>query len=313
MNSPLVSIIIPAYNREDFIERAVRSVLTQTMPDLEVIVVDDCSTDATHERAAGLAQADNRVRVFRQTSNKGAQAARNRGIREARGLYIAFLDSDDEWLPEKLEKQVPLFKGAGNRLGVAYAGYRQVYSDGRTPLDILPFARGNVYRTALSGSIADMNTLLIRQEILEKAGPLDESVRAFQEWALCISLAKYCDFDYISEPLAVYYLHGGASISTNLLHNAQGYLDVVNLYKQEINGEVGKRVLAGHYCTAGRLFVKAGDYKAAQECFRQAIFAHPFALRWWAHLVFAFLGAGFYPQALRLARWMRTISPQKGN
>jgi O-antigen biosynthesis protein len=313
MNSPLVSTIIPAYNREQFIERAVQSVLAQTMADLEVIVVDDCSTDGTAGRAAGLAQVDSRVRLIRQTSNMGAQTVRNRGIREARGLYIAFLDSDDEWLPEKLERQLSLFERADSRLGVVYAGFRQVYADGRAPVDILPFARGNVYRSALSGWIADMNTLLVRRDILEKAGPLDESVRAFQEWALCIKLSKTCDFDYVSAPLAVYHIHGGASISTNLLHNAQGYLDVVNLYKQDINQEMGKRILAGHYRTAGRLFVKADDYIAARECFWQAIHAAPFTPVLWIHLGFAFLGSGFYLQAVRLARGMRTALRQKGN
>jgi glycosyltransferase involved in cell wall biosynthesis len=313
MNSPLISTIIPAYNREQFIERAVQSVLAQTMADLEVIVVDDCSTDGTAGRAAGLAQVDSRVRLLQQTSNMGAQAARNRGIREARGHYIAFLDSDDEWLPEKLERQLSLFERANSRLGVVYAGFRQVYADGRAPVEALPFARGDVYRTALSGWIADMNTLLVRRDVLEKAGPLDESVRAFQEWALCIQLSKTCDFDYVSAPLAVYHLHGGASISTNLLHNAQGYLDVVNLYKQDIHQELGKRVLAGHYRTAGRLFAKAGDYEAARECFWQAIQASPITPIFWLHLGFAYLGPGFYPQAVRLARGLRPGLRQKGN
>ncbi len=308
---PIVSVIIPAYNRQEFIGRAIKSVLSQTFPNLEVIVVDDCSTDETGRIASEFCQEDRRVVLMRQPSNAGAQAARNRGIRAARGAYIGFLDSDDEWLPQKLEKQITLFESADRRLGVVYGGFTQVYSDGRQPVDIIPSARGDIYRTALSGWIADMNTLLVRREEIEKIGQLNETVRSFQEWAFCIQLAKHCSFDFVPEPLAIYYLHGGSSISTNTLNNARGYLDVVNLFIPEIKSVAGKSVLAAHFHTAGRMFIKAGDYPAAQECFWQAVKNRPFAPASWLHLGFARLGPGFYPQAARFMGWIRSITAGK--
>ena len=101
----LVSVVIPVYNREDTIQRAVDSVLNQTYSNIEVLVVDDGSKDNSLEMLKKYHN-DNRVKIFCQEFNQGANAARNRGIREAKGEYIAFHDSDDEWLPDKLEKQI---------------------------------------------------------------------------------------------------------------------------------------------------------------------------------------------------------------
>jgi glycosyltransferase involved in cell wall biosynthesis len=311
--SPLVSVIIPAYNREKFIGRAIKSVLTQTFSDLEVIVVDDCSTDGTAGLASEFSHTDNRVHLIRQQSNAGAQAARYRGIQVARGAYIGFLDSDDEWLPQKLEKQMVLFERGSGDLGVVYGGFTQVYSDGRSSVNVIPFARGEIYMNALSGWIADMNTLLVRREEFEKLGRLNETVRAFQEWAFCIQLAKHCNFDFVPEPLAIYNIHGSTSISTNLLVNAQGYLDVINLFKLEIETEVGKSVLASHYHTAGRLFTKADDYIDAQDCFWRAINIRPFTMEYWMHMFFARLGSGYYPKAARLKRWIGALIAGRGN
>ena len=102
---PLVSVVIPLYNRENTIQRAVDSILNQTYTNIEVLVVDDGSTDASVKMLEKY-QKDKRVKVFLQGTNKGANVARNRGIQEAEGEYIAFQDSDDVWLSDKLEKQI---------------------------------------------------------------------------------------------------------------------------------------------------------------------------------------------------------------
>lgn len=102
--TPFVSIVIPTYNRARFLGRLVRSVLNQTYKNFEVIVADDASTDDTAEIIKTFK--DDRIRYIRHESNAGAAAARNTGIKASRGEYVAFQDSDDEWLPEKLEKQM---------------------------------------------------------------------------------------------------------------------------------------------------------------------------------------------------------------
>ena len=100
----LVSIIIPMYNREKTIKMAVESILEQTCQDFELIIVDDCSTDNTDEVVASIK--DERIRYLKNERNSGAAVSRNRALREAKGRWIAFLDSDDLWMPEKLEKQI---------------------------------------------------------------------------------------------------------------------------------------------------------------------------------------------------------------
>ena len=105
---PVVTVIIPTFNRAAIVGRAIRSVLAQTCPDWELIVVDDCSTDATEQAVRDFS--DNRIKYLRHDRNRRLSAARNTALRCGRGEYVAFLDDDDEWLPEKLEKELEVFR-----------------------------------------------------------------------------------------------------------------------------------------------------------------------------------------------------------
>jgi glycosyltransferase involved in cell wall biosynthesis len=120
------------------VERAVHSVLSQTYPDLEVIIVDDASTDDTRDRIKTLQDIDYRVRYFRHECNRGAQAARKTGIQAAKGEYVAFLDSDNEWCPRKLERQMALFSGRADSPGAVYCGYWKVSVDGNVLNEYVP-------------------------------------------------------------------------------------------------------------------------------------------------------------------------------
>jgi len=109
MKNPTVSVIIPTYNRAHLVGRSIQSVINQTYQDFEIIVVDDGSTDNTEDIIKEFQKKDKRIKHIKHNKNKGGSAARNTGIRAARGEYIAFLDSDDEWMPTKLEKQTSYF------------------------------------------------------------------------------------------------------------------------------------------------------------------------------------------------------------
>ena len=111
--APLVSVIMPSYNSERHIAESIESVRAQTLTDWELLVSDDCSTDSTRDIVAGFAEADSRVRLFPLKENGGASVARNNSLAHARGRYIAYLDSDDLWYPEKLERQVAFMKDRG--------------------------------------------------------------------------------------------------------------------------------------------------------------------------------------------------------
>lgn len=305
---PKVSVVIPTYNRGVFIGRAVCSVLAQTFTDFEIIVVDDGSADDTAKRVLELAQTDSRVCYLPHETNRGAQAARNTGIQAAKGQYIAFLDSDDEWLPEKLERQMVLFSQGGNRLGVVYAGYRQVSSDGRSSIEELPTFRGDVYKTALARWIAGTITLVIRKDLFEQAGLCDESIRAYQEWDLCICLARYAEFDFVPQPLGIYHIHSLPTISKNLLLSAWGYLDVVEAHREEILRECGTVTLSRHYINAGQHFIRADRFDLAKQNFLQAVRIAPFYPQAFLYFGLALLGRRGYEVLRSIKRRMRSLN-----
>ncbi len=295
---PEVSVVIPTYNRALYIDRALRSVLAQTYTDLEVIVVDDGSTDDTPGRVQALAQADSRIRYVRHETNQGAQAARNTGIQAAQGNYIAFLDSDDEWLPHKLEQQMLLYQQASDRVGVVYAGYLEVSDNGRRPRRHLPTLRGDVYHHLLASYGVPILTLLVKRGPLKQAGPLSAPIRAYQEWDLCIRLARYCEFDFVPDCLAIYHIHSSPTISKDLVRGAWGYLDVVAAHREEILGECGPATLSRHYIIAGQQFMLADQPDLARQTFRQAVRLTPFSPRALAYLSVPLLGRRGY-QILR--------------
>ncbi|MBI5137337.1 MAG: glycosyltransferase family 2 protein [Nitrospirae bacterium] len=185
MGGPAVSVIIPAYNREGTIARALDSVLAQTLTDLELIVVDDASTDRTAEVVA--AYADPRVRLLRHATNRRAAAARNTGIRAALGRYVAFLDSDDEWLPEKLAVQIAALDAAPPDVAASCTGYLIV--DGaelfaRTPTLVS-------YRQIFMGcDLSPGSTLVVRRDIYADVGLNDETLYRYEDWDWVLRYAQ---------------------------------------------------------------------------------------------------------------------------
>lgn len=149
---PQVSVVMPAYNMERFLEEAVRSVMGQTLTDWELIIVDDCSSDDTWRIAEKLAAEDDRIRLVRGECNQGVAKTRNRGFDLCRGEYVALLDSDDVWLPEKLEKQLALALQTGAE--IIYCSYGIVDDHGR-----------EICEDFIVPETTDMEDMLVRSEI----------------------------------------------------------------------------------------------------------------------------------------------------
>jgi len=198
---PTVSVVIPAYNRAHSIGQAIQTVLNQTYQDLEIIVVDDGSSDNTEGVVRGLK--DIRIRYIRHEKNKGATAARNTGIKAAKGEYIAFQDSDDEWLPQKLEKQMKVFEKVPPKVGVVYTGFLRIVNGKK---EYIPYSwvvqkEGDIHKELLKGSFITTPSLVVRKKCFEKAGMFDERLPRLQDWELVLRLSKYYDFKFIEEPL----------------------------------------------------------------------------------------------------------------
>ena len=174
MTLPHVSVIVPTHNRAAMLGRAVASVLNQTYSDLELLVVDDASMDETGAVVASFT--DPRVRYHRHDSNRHASAARNTGIAHARGAYIAFLDDDDEWLPAKLAKQVPVLDAIGPNVGLVYC-WMDYFEGDNLVIERHPTLRGDVFYDVLDEQrLGNSSTLLLRREVVLRVGGFDESL-----------------------------------------------------------------------------------------------------------------------------------------
>ena len=227
-HKPMVSVIIPTYNRSHFVCRAIKSVLSQTYQDFEIIVVDDCSTDNSEEVIKSLK--DERIRYIRHETNRGGSATRNSGIVAAQAEYIGFLDDDDEWLPEKLEKQMTAFATAPSKVGVIYSGFSYVSERSREiEFDVIPNMRGNIFDVLLEGCILASMTPIIRKSCFQIAGLFDETMPSCQDWDMWIRISRYYDFDFIPEVLAKYNVHG-KQVSINLNTNIKARAKMIEKY-----------------------------------------------------------------------------------
>jgi glycosyltransferase involved in cell wall biosynthesis len=276
-----VSVVIPARDRAATLPACLASVLGQTRPAAEVIVVDDGSQDDTAAVVGRLA--DRGVRLLRQPSPAGAQAARNRGWREARQPWIAFQDSDDLWLPDKLQRQ-------WDALDVATAGglrdERVVHGDGlsRSPAAgadepmVLPLAEGRCLAALLERPGPVFPTLLVSRVLLERAGGLDDGCPAYQEWDTAIRLAQAGGwFLHLREPLFVWVRHAGDTISRDgdrallayvrLLHRHRAAIVDAHgsrHWRQALLGRVAMALQAGRWALAAELLDGAPEHRAVR-------------------------------------------------
>jgi len=203
--SPSVSVIVPTYNRVHLLPRALDSVLAQTFEGFEALIVDDGSTDGTAELVKDYAERDPRVRYLRQPQNAGVSAARNRGLRESRGEFIAFLDSDDEWFPEKLARQVQRFRELPDRVGLLYGGVENLGPDGGREV-YTPTHRGDLYRTLLERNVIHGTSgVMLRRTAAERAGFFDEGIPAIEDHDYWLRVVRHFDVDFIPEPLIRYH------------------------------------------------------------------------------------------------------------
>ncbi|MEW5847153.1 MAG: glycosyltransferase family 2 protein [Myxococcota bacterium] len=271
---PHVSVVIPAHNRAHTLERALRSVLSQEHVDLEVVVGDDASRDDTTTLLTRHAEADPRVHWVTHATRRGAQAARNSAIRAARGRYVAFLDSDDEWLPGSLLARLNRAEETGRP--VVHAPVLREQAGGRTLMPVPPL-ESDTYRLLLEGPGPMLQAMLVERELLFQVGLLDESVISFQEWDTAIRLARHAPFAFVSEPAAVWHVGGKDTISRDLARAAAGYEQVVRLHEAEIRRHASALAMSRHWRTAARMYADAGRRSDALRCWRRCVTALPWS------------------------------------
>lgn len=298
MTSPRVSVVIPTRNRGALLRRAVASVLNQTFRDFELIIVDDASTN---DEARRVAEMDLRIRYLRHDAARGECATRNDGIRVARGEFVGFLDDDDEWLPEKIERQVRVFDDSPPDVGVVYTGVRRIRSNGNVR-ERYAVAAGDVHHL-LFGDMRTLPvnnvTLMVRRVCFDDVGLFDEDLVYGAAWDMHLRLSRRWKFAPIREPLAIIYR--GDGISADPRHVIAGRR--LGLEKHRAAIEAWPRCLSGFHFTLGVLELRVGNIQQGRLDLAKALAAWPWNVRAAAYYVLS-----FQPRALRdwfVSLWRR--------
>jgi glycosyltransferase involved in cell wall biosynthesis len=304
---PLVSVVLPTFNRAHSLPRAIHSVLGQSYRNLELIVVDDRSTDDTERIVLEIAAADSRVRFVRRERNGGAAAARNSGIQQARGELIAFQDSDDEWLAGKLARQVEALRSAGGDAVLCVTSYL-VYQRGPRGASWLLGRDSMVHpddlpRQALVTFFFTTPTWLVRTQTLRDLGGFDESLRCWEDWELALRLLSSGKAVMIDEALHIQHENAG---SVNRQDVAYGPAMRRILEKHSARWRDAPGALAEHCFVIGRHEMLYGSPAEARRFFLRAIRLRPSFRKAWLGLWLSLFGRAPYAILARLRRKRRS-------
>lgn len=273
----LVSVVVPAYNHGSFVGETLSSVLAQSYSHVEVIVVDDGSTDDTAQRVAAF---QGRVAYYRQT-NRGMAAARNRGIALAQGVLVSFLDDDDLWEPDYLETVVAVF-AADADVAAVYTGFGSLDACGR----LLPqggtrvVAPEDLHDALVEGGFFPACCLTVRKAVLDEIGGLDETLRGNDDWELLLRLSRRRRVVGLARPLALHREHSGG-LSSNYEHMLQDNLLAV---AKHFGGEEGvptewpeerRRAYAGAYFLSSVGHLLQGDTELGCRRFSRSVMIYP--------------------------------------
>lgn len=258
---PEVTVVIPAYNSESTIRRAVDSALGQTFQDFEIVVVDDASTDRTASLASSLA--DPRIRIIRHDANRGEAGARNTGIGHSRGSYIAWLDADDEWLPEKLTLQVDALKGAGENIGGYCAGSWLVQS-GEVRRHVPTQPRSWTRALLLGSDLGAGTTLLARRAVFDKVGPFDEQLARNADWDWLLRFVQQFDLGVLQRPLVRIYRGSppaGTVVEKSTLYFLEKHADTFGMF----GARYRRKAIAKRWLTIAWYYYYMTDRNLAKE------------------------------------------------
>jgi glycosyltransferase involved in cell wall biosynthesis len=284
---PKISVIVPTYNRAELLRSAVTSILNQTCQDFEIIVVDDASNDNTEEVVNRFN--NKKIKYIHHEINKGEAGARNTGILNSNAAYIAFLDDDDEWLPNKLTLQFNLLESNTPKVGVVYSGYTRVDVTNKKILgQKIPIKRGDIYNDMLiQNCVGTPSTVLLRRECIEKVGLFDGNISYALDWDLWIRISKYFHFEYIEEPLVKYHIHENR-LSNNPEIKARGLEDMFNKYGKDFKFT---KYYRNSYLGIGVEFCYKGETKKGMKAFLESIRLNPLEIRNYFYLLLSLLGA----------------------
>jgi glycosyltransferase involved in cell wall biosynthesis len=307
--SPAVSVVIATYDHARFVVDAVRSVADQTFEDHEIIVADDGSTDGTADvlRATGVPMR------YLTLPHRGVSAARNAAIAAATGRYVAFLDADDLWLPDKLATQVAVLD-LRPEVGLVYAD-ALIFDETSgtscgTHADRFPHPSGRVLADLLFANVVPSPTAVVRRAALDRSGLFDETLTGSEDWDLWLRIAREWDFYCVPRPLATYRMHGGnAHRNTERMKRHQHLVLARALADPSLPAEIvrhARAAMASLHIDFGRIYFHQRDFSGARAELLRAVRTRPRVLLRAdiaARLGVSLLGA-------RAARWLAGRRPR---
>ncbi|MBI1877687.1 MAG: glycosyltransferase [Chloroflexi bacterium] len=278
MNHPLVSVIIPAYNAQNFIGETIQSVINQTYPDWEMLVVDDGSTDETRQVIEKYLT-DSRVKYLYQPNQERA-AARNHGLRGSSGKYIAFLDADDLWLPDKLKVQVE-YLDTHSEMGLCFTHHRFINEEGTlTGKPGVMFKPGpDQFSRLLEANFIANSTVIIARTVFDKLGLFDESLPAYgsEDWDMWLRIARFYPIHFIDQPLTLYRLHEGNTSLERMRLSAEAVLKKIFTDPTLPASIVRKKAQVYGFIQLGfsETYMRLNQRKRAFQQWQRAIKAYP--------------------------------------
>ncbi len=285
MAKPTVSVVIATYNYGRFLTEAIESVLAQSYKDYEIVAIDDGSSDNTRRVVEPYLALPNFF-CHHLKKNIGQPRAKNLAIRQSRGEFIAFLDGDDVWLPEKLEKQIRLFERSKD-VGVVYSDFVWFRGDRDLPeLGHPPYARGCVTRNLILDNIVPFSSSVVRRECFAKNGMFDESIPVAIDYDLWLRLSLNWAFDYVPEKL-VRIRVGHTRLSSRSEERMKIARRItqrfLSAHKERIDPSesLRRQDLALTYLREGYYNHRIGRRLRALRCYRRSLSALPFQLRVW--------------------------------
>lgn len=304
MSKNTVDVIMPTYNGMPYLEQAVKSVLAQTHQDLKLYVIDDGSNDKRASEKYIKSLKDPRI-TFLKKDNGGPSSARNFGVSLSKSPFVAFIDSDDLWLPDKLELQLNLFKKNPD-LGLVYGLSLLINDKGHHAGSVDFQKRGHLFRYLLKGNMisGSASMVLTRRAVLENIGLFKESFWNGEDWEMWLRISQYYEIDYVPKYLIAVRVHDNNAQNNNLKMASELEKLVPAMINQYKLGIFNRGRLAGRrYKEACFRYFNNGERDAARRTFLKALVYNPlvlFTLNY--HVLFIYLRIVFGNESIRKIR-----------
>jgi glycosyltransferase involved in cell wall biosynthesis len=306
--NPLVSVVLPTYNRPESLPDSIESVTNQTYKRIELIVVDDHSDTSQQNTVNSVSHEGLHDMIFvRHNENRGLSAARNTGIKRASGQLVAFLDDDDVWKADKIERQVGVFRRAGSEVGAVCTGIRSIDASGSVISVRSIEPEGDITKDLLYDTVVSVPTLLVRRSVIADAGLFDERLKVYEDREWVIRLSQHCKFRSIRDPLLVTQRDEDHESLTPDLETRKEVshpilLETCRMVAAEYGFVAERKTVAYATFDLGDIALRQGEYREAQKSILRAILLWPFVLKFYPYMLAAALGNRGYKTARKAKR-----------